>query len=153
MTENWGLSPFFGWESGGAGSQSNTMSPGPRPASIPSTHAEAYLHTKCQHDPSSRLATTDIAENWGLCPCQGRGAGSRGAAESPSNRMWPWPRPTSMPSFILIHLTVCPQYTNVTDRQDRTGQRSNSIRRTVFGRPFVKRFALCYRTVVCPVCL
>ena len=25
--------------------------------------------------------------------------------------------------------------------------------RSVFGRPFVKRFALCYRTVVCPVCL
>jgi len=24
---------------------------------------------------------------------------------------------------------------------------------TIFGRPFVKRFALCYRTVVCPVCL
>jgi len=23
---------------------------------------------------------------------------------------------------------------------------------TVFGRPFVKRFALCYRTIVCPVC-
>ena len=23
----------------------------------------------------------------------------------------------------------------------------------VFGRPFVKRFALCYRSVVCPVCL
>jgi len=23
----------------------------------------------------------------------------------------------------------------------------------VFGRPFVKRFALCYQTVVCPVCL
>jgi len=22
----------------------------------------------------------------------------------------------------------------------------------VFGRPFVKRFALCYRTVFCPVC-
>jgi len=35
-----------------------------------------------------------------------------------------------------------------TDRQ--TGQRSHSIERTVFGRPFVKRFALCYRTVVCP---
>ena len=42
-----------------------------------------------------------------------------------------------------------------TDRQTRqTGrQRSDSIRRTVFGRPFVKRFALYYRTVVCPVCL
>ena len=30
-----------------------------------------------------------------------------------------------------------------------TGQRSDSIGRTVFGRPFVKRFALCYQTVVC----
>jgi len=58
--------------------------------------------------------------------------------------MWPGPRPTSMPSFILIHPTVWPQYTNVTgranrqDREDRqTGQRSDSIRRTVFtnGRP------------------
>jgi len=26
-------------------------------------------------------------------------------------------------------------------------------RNTVFGRPFVKQFALCYWTVVCPVCL
>ena len=34
-----------------------------------------------------------------------------------------------MPSFILIHPTVWPQYTNVTDRQDR--QRSDSIGRTV----------------------
>jgi len=39
-----------------------------------------------------------------------------------------------MPSFILIHPTVWRQYTNVTDRQDRTGQnrqRSDSIGRTV----------------------
>jgi len=40
-----------------------------------------------------------------------------------------------MPSFTLIHPTVWPQYTNVTDRQagqDRqTGQRSDSIGRTV----------------------
>jgi len=34
-----------------------------------------------------------------------------------------------MPSFTLIHPTVWPQYTNVTDKQDR--QWSNSIRRTV----------------------
>ena len=27
-----------------------------------------------------------------------------------------------MPSFILIHPTVWPQYTNVSDRQDSTGQ-------------------------------
>jgi len=29
------------------------------------------------------------------------------------------------------------------------GQQSDSIGQTVFGRPFVKRFALCYRSVVC----
>jgi len=40
-----------------------------------------------------------------------------------------------MPSFNLIHPTVWPQYTNVTDRQDRqTGQRSDSIGRTVVRR-------------------
>jgi len=36
--------------------------------------------------------------------------------------MWPGRRPITVPSFILIHPTVWPQYTNVTDRQDRTGQ-------------------------------
>jgi len=40
-----------------------------------------------------------------------------------------------MPSYILIRPTVWPQYTNLTDRQDRTGQidrqRSDSIGRTV----------------------
>jgi len=34
-----------------------------------------------------------------------------------------------MPSFMLIHPIVWPQYTNVTDRTDR--QRSDSIGRTV----------------------
>jgi len=28
-----------------------------------------------------------------------------------------------------------------------------TLKEIIFGRPFVKRFALCYRTVVCPVCL
>ena len=27
------------------------------------------------------------------------------------------------------------------------------LQESIFGRPFVKRFALCYRSVVCPVCL
>jgi len=60
-----------------------------------------------------------------------------GGAGSPSNTMWPGMRPTAMPGFILIHPTVWPQYTNGTDRQDRTestdktGQRSNSLGRTV----------------------
>jgi len=42
------------------------------------------------------------------------------------------PMPTSVPSGILIHPTVWPQYTNVTYRQTgQTGQRSRSIGRTV----------------------
>jgi len=65
----------------------------------------------------------------GLCPFGGEGAGS------PLNTMWPGPRLTCMPSFILIRPTVWPECTNVTDRQDRQDrtarQRSDSIGRTV----------------------
>jgi len=44
----------------------------------------------------------------------------------PHLTVWPGPRPACVPSFILIHPTVWPQYNNVTDRQedrqtDRTG--------------------------------
>jgi len=65
------------------------------------------------------------------------------SAGNPSNTMWPVRRSTSvpsgvfihkavcMPSFVLIRPTVWPQCTNVTDRQDRTGQRTDSIGRTV----------------------
>ena len=42
-----------------------------------------------------------------------------GGAGSSSNTMWPGPRPTSIPSDFLIHKTVWPQYTNVTDKQDK----------------------------------
>jgi len=46
-----------------------------------------------------------------------------GGAGSPCATMWPGPRP-STPSGILIHPTIWPQYTNVTDRQwsDRIGR-------------------------------
>ena len=54
-----------------------------------------------------------------------------------------------MPSFILIHPTVWPQYTNVTERTDRQDrQRSDSIGRTVLQTVAQKRFAICYWTVV-----
>ena len=49
-------------------------------------------------------------------------------------------------SFILVHPTVWPQYTNVTDRTD--GQRSDSAGRTVLQTVDQKRFAVCYQTVV-----
>jgi len=58
---------------------------------------------------------------------------------------------SSITSGILIHPTVSPQYTNVTDRTgqehkdrqtDMLRKRSDRIGRTVSGRPFVKRFAV-----------
>jgi len=165
--------PLFG----GAVFLSNTMTPGPRPTSLPSKStsvpsgilihpipviwpqetyaencglcpplfvgrwvpilhkvawAETYLHTKWHLSPSSHSATTDMARKLGGCAhfIGGWGAGSQ------SNTMWSGPRPTCMPSFILIRPTVWPQYTNVTDRQtdrqpDRQDrQRSDSIGRT-----------------------
>ena len=76
--------------------------------------AEAYLHAKFHLDPSSHLVTTDMGRKLGTPhPFGGWGAGF------PYNAMWPGPRPTCLPSFILIHPTVWPQYTNVTDRPDR----------------------------------
>jgi len=60
-----------------------------------------------------------------------------GGAVFPSNTMWPGPRPTRLLSFILIRRTVWPQYTNVTDRQDRTGQTDNGL--IAQGEPFYKR--------------
>jgi len=58
--------------------------------------------------------------------CASFGTGAR----SPSNTMWPGPRPPSIPSGILIHPTVWPQYINVTNNR----QRFNS-----YGEPFYKR--------------
>jgi len=57
-----------------------------------------------------------------------------------------------MPGFILIHLTVWPEYTNVTDKTRQTGQtdrqRSDGIGRTILQTVAQIRFALCYRTIV-----
>jgi len=68
----------------------------------------------------------------------------RGGAESPSNTISPGPRPTCVPSGILIHPTVWPQYTNVTDRQDR--QDNGPV---AYGKPLLVTFAqkrLCRKT-------
>jgi len=71
------------------------------------------------------------AEEWGGGCC----APFRGGVGFASNTTLPGPRPTSVPSGILIHPTVCPQYTNFTDGE--TGQRSHCIGRTLTcnGRP------------------
>ena len=57
---------------------------------------EAYLRTKCHLNPSNRLATTDMGRKLGDVPP------FVGGAESPINTMSPWPRPTAVPSGILI---------------------------------------------------
>ena len=123
-----GLCPLLG---GGAGSPSNTTWSGPRPTSVPSgilihpaiwpqqTWAEnwgrvcapfsgegswAYLCANCHLDPSSCLATIEIGQKFGeLCPLfWGRGAGY-------TSNMLLGPRPTSLPSGILIHPAIWPQ--------------------------------------------
>ena len=57
----------------------------------------------------NHLAKIDIGRKLGAGRCApfslGRGAGS------PFNTMWPGPRPTFVPSGILIHPAVWPQYT------------------------------------------
>jgi len=91
--------------------------------------SEAYLRTKWHLDPSSRLATTDMGQKLG------GGCALFGGAGSPSNTMWPGPRPITVPSFILIHPTVWPQYTNVRDRTDRQTENGPIAQ----GEPFYKR--------------
>ena len=51
-----------------------------------------------------RLATIGRGRNWG-----GAAVGGWVSTRSQSNTMWPGPRPTTLPSGILIHPTVWPQ--------------------------------------------
>jgi len=114
-----GLRPLFG--GGGAGSTSNTKSP----------RAKVYLHTKWNLDLCSHLAATDMGRKLAAVALWGEVAGS------PSNSLWPGPRPTCMSSFILIRHAVWPQYTNVTDRTDRQDRQDRQHRANSFinGRP------------------
>ena len=65
-----------------------------------------------------RLATIDMGRQLGGCV-------PLGGAGCPPNTMSPGPRPTAVPSFVLIHPSVWPQYTNVTDRQ--TGKTNKAM--------------------------
>jgi len=78
---------------------------------------------------TSHFATTDTGQKLGGGALPPFGIGELG----PHLTLWPGPRHTCMPSFILIHPTIWLPYTNVTDRQDRQTdrQRSNRIGRTV----------------------
>jgi len=69
--------------------------------------AEAYLRTKWHLDPSSHLATTDKPKIGGLSP-PFLNVGELGPRLA---QCGPGPRPTSIPSGILIHAAIWPQYT------------------------------------------
>jgi len=51
-------------------------------------------------------------------------------------------------SGLLSHSIICCEY----KWQPISYSDNSTLGLLVFGRPFVKRFALCYQTVVCPVC-
>jgi len=107
----------------GAGSPSNTMSPWPRPTSVPSY---IVIHP---------------AAVWSQYRPMGQKVGAASVLEtvSPSNTMWPGPRP--VPSGIVIHPAVWPQYTNVTRHIDIDRHRSDGIlaNRSTNGRPKMKQ--------------
>jgi len=71
-----------------------------------------YSKSSAVAEMGDRLATLDTARKVGGGGCC---APFRGGAGFPSNTMWPEPRPTCIPSGILIHSTVWPQYIIVTD--------------------------------------
>jgi len=122
--ENWGCAPFLGW---GAGSPSSTIWPGPRPTSMTSSgiliHPAPFGHNRpvpiSVETQSPSPKTSAYGPNpplqklrpmgrsfWrgGLCPLFWEGAGS------PYSTIWPGTRPIFIPSGILIHPAVWPQY-------------------------------------------
>jgi len=94
------------------------MWPGPRPTSVPNG---SLVHPAVWQQSTWAAYYTDAAKPMPINIKSGADVPlSVGAPGSPFNTMWPGPRPTYMPSFILMHPTVWPQYTNVSDREDRT---------------------------------
>ena len=102
--------------------------------------AEVYLRTKWHLNLSSRLATTDMGHFFG--------GGELGPylTQCGLGRVY---------HHAMFHFDPCNRLATIhqryrqTDRTDRTGQRSDSIGRTVLQTVVQKRFALCYRSVVC----
>jgi len=107
---------------GKVGPPPNTMWPGPKPTTLPSgtlIHPAVWPHQTWAADYlDAGKAFTRKFRMWGLL-CHFPWGGGTGA---PPNIVWPEPRPTCMPSFILIRPTVWPQYTNVTDRTGKDRQ-------------------------------
>jgi len=88
--------------------------PSPQNSSLWLDHQHIVDKSSAVAEMGDRLATVDMGRK-----VEGCCVPFRGEAGSPSNTMLCGPRPAYLPSFIVIHPTVC--NTNVTDRQNRTG--------------------------------
>ena len=99
MGRKLGHIPFLGE----VGLPSNTMSPGPRPTSVPSG---ILIH------PAIWPQRT-WSENWGLCPLFLGGTGS------PSNTTWVGPRPTTRHVKLHLDPSSCLATMHQRRRQDR----------------------------------
>ena len=75
--------------------------------------SRGLLRAKWYPDASSRLVAIAMGRKLGAVALLG------GSWVLMYNTLWLRPRPTTMPSFILSHPAVGPQYTDVTDGQDR----------------------------------
>jgi len=104
MCQKLGLWPFLGGRKLGPYLTECGLGRGLTPYQVASWYIQPFDHNT-------------LAEKWRLLSPLFGGAGF------PSNTMWSRPRSASTPSFIPIHPTVWPQYTNVTDRQ--RGQTDN----------------------------
>jgi len=71
------------------------------PPSISSSSPTLQNNSSVVAEVGDRLATIDVGQKVGAAVPL-----SVGGAESPSSTMWPEPRPTSVPSGILIHSAV-----------------------------------------------
>ena len=112
------------------------------------TWAEVYLHTKWHLDPCSRLSTIDMGRKlWVLCLLFWEG--ELGPHLTRCDKGGGLPKFPLDPSNHLATIHQRHRQTGEKQTDIQTGQQSDSIGQTVFGRPFVKRFALCYRSVVC----
>ena len=148
--KNWGLCRSPRALFGVGGSPSNTKSPGHTKWHLHASRHSATINMGLKFEGSAPFLGSGLGPHLtqsrlgrGLAPYQvasgsiqpfGRnryGPKIGGCTPSPSNTMWPGLRPTCTPSFILICLYVCPQCTNVTNRQTDTDRQTDREGKTM----------------------
>ena len=87
-------------------------------------YVSIYVFEGADHEFDTKFGLTPSHNIYGQKIARAGCAPFFGGAGSPSNTMWPGTRPTTTPSFVLIHPTVWPNtptsQTGQTDTQDKT---------------------------------